>query len=103
MLEKKIFFRKEEQEALLKKQWAEIDIDPTLDLKEKTKRKQNLLANSVYLNATSNSLVATSSNGIASQSVLHAPNTAYSLASSTVSPLAPPFYPTSDTVESVVG
>uniref|UniRef100_T1J1V5 RING-type E3 ubiquitin transferase n=1 Tax=Strigamia maritima TaxID=126957 RepID=T1J1V5_STRMM len=72
---------REDKEANIRKQIQAIDGDPTLDPLEKAKRKTNLyLAHHLNAAAGHNSSLG-----------------------STVSPLATPFYPASDTVESVVG
>nr|XP_045594518.1 RING finger protein unkempt-like isoform X3 [Procambarus clarkii] len=90
---------REDRETNLKKQLAAIDNDHTLDMQEKSKRKQSLfLANMIPISLPMTLPV----------SVPHTQSSSFvsslpSSLSSTVSPLAPPFYPTSDTVESVVG
>lgn len=90
---------REDRDSQFKKQLAAIDSDPSLDLQEKNKRKQNLfIANMIPVNhqhpPISMPITLPSSSYVSSLP---------SSLSSTVSPLAPPFYPTSDTVESVVG
>ena len=88
----------------LKQQMQVIDNDHMLDLAEKTKRKQNLLllhslnqGNNPLSAVLQNSLVASSS------SSSNVPVFSSSLPASSMSPLAPSFYPAGDTVESVIG
>jgi hypothetical protein len=72
----------------LRFQLTAIENDPTLDTIEKTRRKQNLLLlNNLHIGSPISSAP---------------PMTSMSMPS-TMSPHAPSFYPTGDTVESVVG
>ncbi|KAL7635578.1 UNVERIFIED_CONTAM: hypothetical protein RMT77_014647 [Armadillidium vulgare] len=87
---------REDRDALLRKQWASIESDPTLDPLEKAKRKRSLiLASSGVASSSTHTLssIPPSFNSSMQNTYL----------SSNVSPLAPPFYPTSDTVQSVIG
>ena len=75
----------------LRQQLASIDSDPSIDPVEKAKRKQNLLMlHSMTLNTSGNST---------SSPVGGAPPSSLS----SMSPLAPAFYPPGDTVGSVIG
>lgn len=74
-------------QASIRKQILAIDSDSTLDQIEKTKRKQNLcLVHNLNLTSVSGT-----------------PPTTPGSAVSAMSALAMPFYPPSDTVESVIG
>lgn len=85
-----------EREDLLRKQWASIEADPGLDPVEKAKRKRSLILASSAGGTPSN----TPSSSFGS-SIQQSGGSAFM--GSSVSPLAPPFYPTSDTVQSVIG
>ena len=90
---------REDRESQFKKQLAAIDSDPSLDLQEKNKRKQSLFMANVLPPNHQHPPVSLSISLPSSSYVSSLPSSL----SSTVSPLAQPFYPTSDTVESVVG
>ncbi|XP_077979580.1 RING finger protein unkempt homolog isoform X2 [Glandiceps talaboti] len=77
-------------QANLRKHLLIIENDPTIDEQEKARRKQNLLMSQ---NLSTGSPLTSS--------IASTPPTPSSL--SQVSPMAQPFYPASDTVESVVG
>ncbi|KAG1657407.1 RING finger protein unkempt [Nymphon striatum] len=78
---------REDRESAIRKQINTIDSDISLDVTEKTKRKHNL-----YLLHNMNNV-----------SLASTPPTPSSSLASAVSPLTRPYYPTTDTVESVVG
>ncbi|XP_042242474.1 RING finger protein unkempt homolog isoform X2 [Homarus americanus] len=95
---------REDRETNFKKQLAAIDNDHTLDLQEKSKRRQNLfLSNMIPSHPPPVSLPITLPVSMPVTQTSSFVSSLPSSLSSTVSPLAPPFYPTSDTVESVVG
>ncbi|KAI8508275.1 hypothetical protein Bbelb_145150 [Branchiostoma belcheri] len=85
---------REDSQAQLKKQLQLIDSDPNLDEQEKLRRKQNLLG-------TATAVVTSVANSGPLSSSLSSMTTM--VTSSTLTPTARPFYPASDTVESVVG
>ncbi|XP_070580771.1 RING finger protein unkempt-like [Ptychodera flava] len=82
--------REDTHQANLRRHLLLIENDPGIDEQEKARRKQNLL----MAHSMSGGSPLTSS-------IASTPPTPSSL--SQVSPMAPPFYPASDTVESVVG
>ncbi|XP_013398420.1 RING finger protein unkempt homolog [Lingula anatina] len=75
-------------QAKLRQQLQAIENDPSLDTSEKAKRKQNLIL--IHTLNGSNSSATPNNSSVSS-------------ATSTMSPLAPPFFPPGDTVESVIG
>ncbi|XP_066291242.1 putative E3 ubiquitin-protein ligase UNKL isoform X2 [Branchiostoma lanceolatum] len=85
---------REDSQAQLKKQLQLIDSDPNLDEQEKLRRAQNLLG-------TATAVVTSVANSGPLSSSLSSMTTM--VTSSTLTPTARPFYPASDTVESVVG
>ncbi|XP_064608189.1 RING finger protein unkempt homolog isoform X2 [Liolophura sinensis] len=81
---------REDSQVKLRQQLQAIENDPTLDTTERAKRKQNLI------------LLHNLNIGVPQCGVQLVPSPS-SVSSSSMSPLAPSFYPPGDTVESVVG
>ncbi|CAL4097472.1 unnamed protein product, partial [Meganyctiphanes norvegica] len=94
---------REDRELSFKKQLASIDSDPNLDPLEKAKRKQSLFLANLVPSHPPPPVVSLPHSGSSITSCSSFVSSMPSSLSSTVSPLALPFYPTSDTVESVVG